>query len=111
MNQPHHVINNSLEYNSSIDRLCSSVVLNKDQWLGECLDDYLFKLCGTDQVVWIPCKYICHSERLNHSFEVHIPPDEAFSCAKIVISNAIRICLIKQHLVKGSQLLPFLEKS
>ncbi|WP_223786689.1 hypothetical protein [Marinicella meishanensis] len=89
----------------------STVILSKDQWLGACLDDYLFKLCGTDQVVWIPVASIRHAAQWDHAFAAEIDPDTQYSCARITISNPIRLCLIDQHQVTGEQLLPFLKES
>ncbi|TDR23582.1 hypothetical protein [Marinicella litoralis] len=88
-----------------------TVTLCKDQWLGECLDDYLFKLCGTDQVVWIP-KDLLHDSSFNeHAFEAYISSDDIYCCARITISNSIRMCLVDQHQITGSQLMPYLNQS
>ena len=85
-----------------------NVRLNKDQWLGECLNDYLFKLCGTDQVVWIPKEILQQCSSDVHAFEACIDFKALYCCAKLSISNTIRMCLIDQHQVKGSQLMAFL---
>ncbi len=111
MNQTCQIISNLPEFKNSVEQMYASVILNKDQWLGECLDDYLFKLCGTDQVVWIPSKYIHHSDKLIHAFEACIPLGQEYCCASLVISNTIRMCLIDQHPVQGQQLLPYLVES
>lgn len=99
-------LSNSSEYNSY-----DTVTMSKDQWLGECLDDYLFKLCGTDQVVWIPKNKLRPSPFDHHAFEASISFDEMYCCARLTISNSIRMCLVGQHQVKGSQLLPYLIES
>ena len=88
-----------------------TVYINKDQWLGICLDDCLFKLCGTDQVVWVPQNAVQLSQRVSNAFEVKISLDGSFCCAKIVISNSIRMCLVDQHQVRGSKLINSLHES
>ncbi len=88
-----------------------SVIMSKDQWLGECLDDFLFKLCGTDQVVWIPKHMLQHSPTIANAFVVLIGSDQLYCCAKLMLSNTIRMCLIDQHQINGFQLLPFLIES
>lgn len=88
----------------------NTVTLCKDQWLGECLDDYLFKLCGTDQVVWIPKDILRISDINEQTFEVFISNDDIYCCARITISNSIRMCLVDQHQVKGSLLISYLIK-
>ncbi len=88
-----------------------TVTMSKDQWLGECLDDYLFKLCGTDQVVWIPKDRLKSSPCDEHAFEALISCDEMYCCARLTISNSIRMCLVGQHQVKGSQLFLYLFES
>lgn len=97
--------------NKAVQTKDATVVLNKDQWLGECLDDYLFKLCGTDQVVWIPIECIRQTDQWDHAFVARIDPQALFSCARIMISNTIRMCLVDQHQVNGQQLLPYLMES
>jgi hypothetical protein len=88
-----------------------TVHINKDQWLGTCLDDCLFKLCGTDQVVWVPQNTVQLSQRISNAFEVKISLDGSFCCAKIVISNSIRMCLVDQHQVRGFELINYLQAS
>ena len=91
--------------------LTQTVIISKDLWMGESEGEYLFKLCGTDEVVWIPSEMVQTSYAHAHAFEIRLTEDAVFSCAKIMISNFIRLCLIKQHQVSGKQILPFLLES
>ncbi|MCB1581766.1 MAG: hypothetical protein R3E90_07385 [Marinicella sp.] len=88
-----------------------TIIISKDLWMGESEGEYLFKLCGTDEVVWIPGEMVQTSYAHAHAFEVNFTENAVFSCAKIMISNFIRLCLIKQHQVSGKQILPFLLES
>ncbi len=83
------------------------VTLTKDQWLGVCLDDYLFKLCGTDRVVWLPKSAVKPSPCCDHAFEVYIAYEDKYCCARILITNSIRMCLVDQQQIIGSQLLAY----
>ena len=88
-----------------------TIIMSKDQWLGACLDDYLFKLYGTDQVVWLPKDKLKSATFNDRAFEANIACDEMYCCANLIISNTIRMCLVDQHQVKGSQLIPYLMAS
>lgn len=88
-----------------------TVIISKDLWMGESDGEHLFKLCGTDEVVWIPDEMIQTSYAHTNAFAINFADDTVFSCAKIMISNYIRLCLIKQHQVSGKQILPFMLES
>ncbi len=93
--------------NQNIGDNFKTVNISKDQWLGECLDDYLFKLRGIDQVVWIPKEFLRPSPE-DHAFTACIFSEDMYCCARLTISNCIRMCLVGQHQVKGCHLLSYL---
>lgn len=106
MNQTNNISSLSVKAN----QLIHTVVISKDFWLGEWLDDYLFKLCGTDEVIWIPKENIRHASHVHNAFEIQINENDMFSCARLTVSNCIRMWLVNQHQVRGKQVLPYLRK-
>ena len=82
--------------------------ISMDFFLGTVLDDYLFKLRGTDQLVWIPHHEVQASPGMNHCFELNLDLKRRYCCARLMISNPIRMCLFDQHQVKGKDLIPYL---
>jgi hypothetical protein len=79
-----------------------------DMLLGHSLDEFLFKLCGTDQVVWIP-EYAVSTRHLSPDhYLISIDTEASYCCARITISNTIRMCLTDQHQVSGRALMPYL---
>lgn len=75
------------------------------------MGDYLFKLCGTDEVIWIPEDSIKHATFNDHAFEITFHESDEFSCAKMTISNSIRMWLVDHHQVEGSHVLDYLRRS
>ena len=82
--------------------------ISMDFFLGTVLDDYLFKLRGTDQLVWIPRHEVNPAGDKPHSFVLRLEAEALYCCARLMISNPIRMCLFDQHQVKGSNLIPYL---
>ena len=59
-------------------------------------------------MVWIPQHQVAVAPFIAHSYVLRLNPDNMYSCARMVISNPIRMGLIAQHQVKGKDLMPYL---
>ncbi|MFC3194153.1 hypothetical protein ACFODZ_07860 [Marinicella sediminis] len=83
--------------------------ISMDMYLGQCLDDFLFKLHGTDQLVWIPQEAVNTSPKEDNRYLITLQRKSMYCCARINISNTIRMCLVDQHRVSGTDLLNYMQ--
>ena len=79
--------------------------ISQDLLIAKSDDESLFKLPGTDEVVWIPNEMINDHSTKFGTVEIAFSDQDLFSCAKMVVSNFIRMCLVKQHQVPGQQII------